>query len=117
MNDLPMPSDLTGGKSPDTQPNSAPANVDQHVGEPPSFKLIVRLFLIPLLIVGGAVGIMFLIGLLAGGTPTIDEALARLKNPGGERTADWLVGPGSKQRYMDAKTLTDKMKSGMSEAE
>ena len=81
--------------------------------EPPSAKLIVRLFLIPLVIVAVAVGIMFLIGRLAGGTPTFDEALQRLKSPGGARTVDLLVGPGSKQRYMDAKTLVDEMKSGL----
>jgi hypothetical protein len=87
--------------------------------EPPSVKLIVRLFLIPLVIVAIAVGVMFLIGLLAGGEPSMEDAVARLRNPGGERTADYLVGPASKQRYLDAKTLVDKMKSpqGMSEAE
>ena len=47
-----------------------------------------RLFLIPLIIVAAAVGIMFLIGRLAGGTPSFDEALERLKNPGGQRTVD-----------------------------
>ena len=47
----------------------------------------------------------------------MEEALSRLKNPGGNRTAEWLVGPASKQRYMDAKTLVDKMKAGMEEAE
>jgi hypothetical protein len=52
--------------------------------------------------------------LLAGREPTFDEAIARLRNPGGGRTADYLIGPGAKQRYLDAKTLTDKMKSGMS---
>jgi hypothetical protein len=87
--------------------------------EPPSVKLIVRLFLIPLLIVAGAVGVMWLISRLVGGEPTFDEALQRLKNPGGERTVNYLIGPGSKQRYMDAKTLVDRMKApgGMSEEE
>jgi hypothetical protein len=80
-------------------------------------KLIVRLFVIPLFIVAVAVGVMFLISLLAGGTPSMEEALERLKSPGGNRTAEWLVGPASKQRYMDAKTLVDKMKAGMGEAE
>jgi hypothetical protein len=51
--------------------------------EPPSMKLMVRLFLIPLLIVAAAVGVMFLIGRLAGGTPTFEEALQRLKAPAG----------------------------------
>src|SRR4051812_32400265 len=87
--------------------------------EPPSAKLLVRLFLIPLIIVAAAVGVMFLIGRLTGGTPTFEEALQRLKAPGGERTATYLIGPGSKQRYMDAKTLVDRMKApgGLGEAE
>ena len=48
-----------------------------------SVKLIVRLFVIPLFIVAAAVGVMFLISLLAGGTPTMEEALRNLKQPGG----------------------------------
>jgi hypothetical protein len=108
MNELPMPSDV---KASDKE------NVSQAPGvggvEPPSVKLVVRLFLIPAIIVAVAVGIMLLIGRMAGGEPSLEEALARLKNPGGERTAAWMVGPASKQRYMDAKALTDKMKEGM----
>jgi hypothetical protein len=105
-----MPSDV---RFPAKETSEAPAI------EPPSVKLIVRLFLIPLIIVGVAVGIMFLIGLMAGQTPSFEEALARLKNPGGQRTADWLIGPGSKQRYLDAKALVDQMKKpeGMSETD
>jgi len=57
------------------------------------------------------------VGLLAGREPSFDEAINRLRSPGGQRTADYLVGPGAKQRYLDAKTLTDKMKQGMSSAE
>jgi hypothetical protein len=110
-----MPSDVLKA-SDSSEPTAAPQPGDP-VGEPPSVKLIVRLFVIPLLIVAVAVGVMFLISLLAGGTPSMQEALNRLKNPGGNRTADWLVGPASKQRYMDAKTLVDKMKAGMGEAE
>jgi hypothetical protein len=109
-----MPSDVkkrAPGESAGAPVSPAP------VIEPPSVKLIVRLFLIPLLIVAAAVGVMFLIGRMAGGEPTLDEALARLKHPGGERTADVLVGPASKQRYIDAKTIVDKMKAGMSETE
>src|SRR5437016_6125883 len=105
MNELPMPSDVKKEEASKT------------AVEPPSAKLLVRLFLIPALIVAVAVGIMLLIGRMAGGEPSLEEALARLKSPGGERTADYLVGPASKQRYMDAKALTDKMKQGMSEAE
>jgi hypothetical protein len=108
---LPMPSDVKG--KPSAELPAPPSTVI----EPPSVKLIVRLFLIPLLIVAVAMGIMFLIGRMAGGEPTLDEALARLKHRGGERTADFLVGPASKQRYIDAKTIVDKMKSGMSEGE
>jgi hypothetical protein len=54
--------------------------------EPPSFKLLGQLFIIPLLIVSGAVGIMFLIGVFAGSeqTPSLEQALQRLHNPGGE---------------------------------
>src|SRR5450432_436551 len=113
MDQLPMPSDMKKGNAP------AASSVSSEPIEPPSVKLIVRLFLIPLAIVAFAVGIMFLIGLLAGGEPSMEDAVARLRNPGGERTADYLVGPASKQRYLDAKTLVDKMKSpaGMSEAE
>src|SRR5439155_5050917 len=74
--------------------------------------------LIPLIIVAVAVGVMFLIGLMAGGNPSFEEALSRLHSPGGARTADYLVGPGAKQRYMDAKTIADKiMKVGATEAE
>src|SRR5262245_62059070 len=106
-NPLPMPSDVT-------RATAAASTPDQAVIEPPSVKLIVRLFLIPLLIVAAAVGVMFLVGLLAGKEPSFDEAIARLRsNAGGGRTAEYLIGPGAKQRYLDAKALTDKMKSGM----
>ena len=112
-----MPSDVLKA-APAAAGDAAPSpGAAADVGEPPSVKLIVRLFVIPLIIVSLAVGVMFLISLMAGGTPTMDEALERLKRPGGNRTADWLIGPASKQRYMDAKTLVDQMKAGMSEAE
>jgi HEAT repeat protein len=101
-----MPSDVAAKQSDDAT-----------VLEPPSAKLIVRLFLIPALIVAAAVGVMFLIGRMAGSAPTFEEALNGLKSQGGERTADWLVGPGAKQRYLYAQTLTDQMKLGMSEQE
>jgi len=111
MNELPMPSDVKSASG-----ESAPQTP---AIEPPSVKLIVRLFVIPAIIVALAVGIMLLIGRMAGGEPSLEEALARLKSPGGERTTAWMVGPASKQRYMDAKVLTDKMKEpgGMSPAE
>jgi hypothetical protein len=115
MNELPMPSDLkrdastTGGVGADGQ---------TPLPEPPSSRLIVQLFLVPLVIVAAAVGIMFLIGRLTGSNPSFEEALKRLRNPGGERTVSMLVGPGSKQRYMDAKTISDKlMKEGADPAE
>ncbi len=109
MTNLPMPSEVKAADA------GASSNDPTPLIEPPSVKLIVRLFLIPLFIVAIAVGIMFLIGRLAGGTPTFEEALTRLKNPGGQRTVDLLIGPGSKQRYMDAKTLVDEMKGGMTD--
>src|SRR4051794_7841980 len=109
MNELPMPSDVKSVPAADAQ---AP------LIEPPSVKLIVRLFLIPLCIVAVAVGIMFLISLLAGRTPSVDEAISGLKSGGGGgRTAELLVGPAAKQRYLYAKTLTDHMKLGLSESE
>src|SRR5437867_4217054 len=79
-NTLPMPSDLAGASD---KPHTRETAV-----EPPSVKLIVRLFLIPLFIVAAAVGVMFLIGLMAGREPSFDEAIARLKNAGGGCTAD-----------------------------
>lgn len=113
-----MPSEVLKAAGPSaTSPDAGITGRTPGAGEPPSVKLIVRLFVIPLIIVALAVGVMFLISLMAGGTPSMEEALSRLKNPGGSRTAEWLVGPASKQRYMDAKTLVDKMKGGMTEAE
>ena len=109
MEPLPMPSDV--------KDLATGAAADVPAIEPPSVKLLVRLFLIPFFIVAAAVGVMFLIGRLVGGTPSVDGAIARLKNPGGQCTADWLIGPGSKQRDTDAKTLVDQMKAGMNEAE
>jgi hypothetical protein len=109
--DLPMPSDLKRAAQ-----NAPPTG--EPLVEPPSVKLIVRLFVIPLVIVAAAVGVMFLIGRMAGSEPSFDEAIARLKSTsGGARTGEFLIGPGAKQRYLDAKTLTDKMKSGMDDAE
>jgi hypothetical protein len=108
MDELPMPSDVKKAL--------AAAQTDTPAAEPiepPSVKLVVRLFLIPLIIVALAVGVMFLIGLLAGGEPSLEQALSRLRSAGGGRTANYLVGPGSKQRYLDAKVIIDKMKQGM----
>ena len=117
-----MPSDVksspaTGASSAARATSGDPMLAGAPVVEPPSLKLIVRLFLIPLFIVGAAVGVMFLIGRLAGGTPSTEELLTRLRNPGGGRTANMLIGPGSKQRFLDAKALTDTMKAGMTGAE
>lgn len=111
MNDLPMPSDLK------RDADAAAVAAKPELTDPPGAKLIVRLFLIPFAIVALAVGVMYLISLMAGREPTFDEAIAGLKNAGGGRTADLLVGPGSKQRYIYAKALTNKMKLGMTPAE
>ena len=100
---------------------AAPDAAASVVVEPPSAKLIVRLFVIPLLIVAAAVGVMFLVGLLTGGTPTFEESFKGLEEQGGQRTGGILIGPGSKQRYMYAQRLAEgmkeKMRAGMSEAE
>ncbi len=112
MNELPMPSDLRAAAQDQAASQAEPI-------EPPSVKLIVRLFVIPLLIVAAAVGVMFLVGLMAGREPTLEEAMTRLRAPGGERTATYLVGPASKQRYLDAQSIVKNMKApeGMSEPE
>jgi hypothetical protein len=86
------------------------------VVEPPSVKMVLRLFIIPLLIAAAVVGIMLPIAHMAEGPASMEAAIERLKNPGGERTLS-LVGPGSKQRYMDAKTLVDHMKAGLDEGQ
>jgi hypothetical protein len=85
--------------------------------EPPSAKMVVRLFVIPLLIAAAVVAIMVPIGWMAGGKMTLDQALDLLENPGGERTVGQLVGPGSKQRFIAAKAVVDHMKEGMGEAQ
>jgi hypothetical protein len=107
-----MPSDVQRQAT-----DAAAAQAQTELTDPPGAKLIVRLFLIPFAIVALAVGVMYLISLMAGREPTFDEAIAGLKNAGGGRTADLLVGPGAKQRYIYAKALTNKMKLGMSSAE
>ncbi len=66
-----MPSDL---KPPDKP--SGPATGIDPVIQPPSFKLLGQLFIIPLLIVAAAVGIMFLIGIFAGSHQTPSLSLA-----------------------------------------
>jgi hypothetical protein len=110
MNDLPMPSDVK------REAVASDLSAQPRI-EPPSATLIVRLFLIPFLIVAAAVGVMFLVSLMAGRAPTVGEAIDGLKSAGGGRTADYLVGPGAKQRYLYAKALTDHMKSGLAEPE
>jgi hypothetical protein len=106
MDQLPLPSDVKrmDGTTPPAAPEAA-------LVEPPSAKLMVRLFLIPLLIVGAAVGVMWIVGLMAGGEPQTDQILRRLRSAGGERTGNVLVGPGSKQRYLDAAALAEQMKT------
>src|SRR4051794_8858452 len=127
MTELPMPSDVQkappagSDPAPPADAPSGPASEPTGPVEPPSVKLIVRLFVIPLLIVAAAVGVISLISMMVGGPPTFDQALAGLKEPGGRRTGGVLVGPASKQRYMYAKALADGMKdrmqAGMGEAD
>jgi hypothetical protein len=103
MSDLLMPSDLKGGGGVGGSPLAPPP-------EPPSVKLIVRLFVIPLLIAGAVIGIMVPFGWLTGGQKSVEVAINDLKRPGGQRTGEWLVGPGAKQRYIDAKTIIDHLR-------
>ena len=115
-----MPSDVrrAAAEAADAEEAARATGAPELLPEPPSAKFIARLFIIPLLIVAAAVGIMFIIGRMAGANPSFEDALRRLRNPGGERTVDMLVGPGSKQRYMDAKTVADKiMRVGADPAE
>src|SRR5437764_15493434 len=107
MNELLMPSDL---KPADAESGSTPTAKLPPRPEPASVKLIVRLFLIPLLIAGAVIGIMVPFGWLTGGQKSIDVALADLRRPGGQLTGGWLVGPGAKQRYIDAKTIIDHLR-------
>jgi hypothetical protein len=121
MTDLPMPSDVRKAAAADAAVASTIAPDAAVAVEPPSAKLIVRLFVIPLFIVAAAVGVMFLVGLLTGGVPTFEESLKGMEEQGGQRTGGILIGPGSKQRYMYAQALAEgmkeKMRAGMSEAE
>jgi hypothetical protein len=120
MTDLPMPSEVRAlavkelGDAAQAAGGTAGDKGAGTVVEPPSVKLILRLFIVPLLIAAAVVGIMLPIAHMAEGPSSLEAAMERLKNPGGERTMS-LVGPGSKQRYMDAKTLVDHMKSGLNE--
>ena len=118
MNNLPMPSEVRAllAKESAEAAQKSRGKAEASVIEPPSVKLILRLFIIPLLIAAAVVGIMLPIAHLAEGPSSLDAAMERLKNPGGERTLS-LVGPGAKQRYMDAKTLVDHMKAGLDEGQ
>lgn len=97
-------------------PSGAPGTSPTPPIEPPSMKLLVRLFLIPLLIAGAVIAVMVPIGWMAEGPMSKEKALGTLKLPGGEKTLG-MVGPASKQRYMAAKALVDHMKAGMTEPE
>src|SRR5688572_3338283 len=122
MNDLPMPTEvkaIAAKEAAATIPGTgghAASGTQAGIVEPPSVKLVLRLFIIPLLIAAAVVAIMVPIGWMTEGPATLDQAIERLKKPGGERTMS-LVGPGSKQRYMDAKTLVDHMKQGLDEGQ
>jgi hypothetical protein len=118
MSDLLMPSDLkpTAAPGSDAPKTRSPGSLPP-VPEPPSLKLVVRLFLIPLLIAAAVIGIMVPVGWMAGGKKGLDAAINDLKQPGGQRTGGMLVGPAAKQRYIDAKTIVDNMKAGLTEAE
>src|SRR4051812_12949553 len=111
MEPLPMPSDVKEGKTPAARTGALP--------EPPSAKMFVRLFIIPLLIAAGVIGVMLPISRVAGSDASLEQAIADLKKSGGDRTADVLVGPGSKQRYLAAQIVSMRMKEmmekGMSE--
>lgn len=113
--DLPMPSDVR--KAVLAGPGKVAGGEASRLAEPPSAKLMVRLFLIPLLIVGAGVGVMWVISLMAGGAPTFEQALTDLKQPGGGRTVGLFLGPAAKQRLMAAEVIAKKIRTGMTEAE
>jgi hypothetical protein len=52
---------------------------------------------------------MFLIGSDGGDVVLLRGSLSALKIPAASGRRDLLVGPGSKQRYMDARTVADKI--------
>ena len=83
--DLPMPSDVKR-----EAPASAASTIDPVI-EPPSFKLLGQLFIIPLFIVAGAVGIMFLIGIFAGMIGLPESSTNRAPAP---RSASVISGSG-----------------------
>jgi HEAT repeat protein len=105
-----MPSDVKAASAAEEKSGAGSGAKLPPPPEPPSVKLIVRLFLIPLLIAGAVIGIMVPFGWLAGGQKSLDSALNDLRRPGGQRTGEWLVGPGAKQRYIDAKTIVDHLR-------
>ena len=108
-----MPSDLNPKSSSGSSGLGAGFVAPEQIGklvpppEPPSVKLIVRLFVIPLLIVVAIGAVVIPVGMLAGNRKSLDAALRGLQNPGGERTGGILVGPAAKERYLDAKTIVD----------
>jgi hypothetical protein len=110
--ELLMPSDVRKAAS-----EASAAGDTRLVVEPPSAKLLVRLFLIPFLIVAAAVGVVFLFSLLTPGAPSFEQAMENLKRPGGGRTAGMLLGPASKQRYMEAEVVARNIRAGMGDAE
>ena len=111
-----MPSDLRGSGE---IPAAGAAANPPLVIEPPSPKWLLRLFLIPFLIMVMIIGSMLLMSLfskLAGSQPNIDQAIADLKDEsGGQRTAEWFVGPAAKQRYIAATAIAEQIKAGMTQ--
>ena len=108
MADLLMPSDVRS----DPAQGGGPAPLP----EPPSAKLVVRLFLIPLLIVAAAIGVMLLIRGCTPSDMSLSDALRELRRSGGERTGPF-IGPAAKQRYLAASVLIKRLREGLDEAE
>lgn len=77
---------------------------------------VVGMVVMPLVVAAGVMGVMAPIGCLVEGPVSLEVAMQRLRRPGGERTMG-LVGPASKQRYMDAKVVADHIKAGLEEGE
>lgn len=83
-------------------------------GKCPARWPVVRLFVIPLFVAAAMVLVMIGIGWMTVAPLTLDEAIEQLrKSSGGARTAEVLVGPGAKQRYMAAQTISHRLREGL----